>query len=113
MQTVQDYITACRIQLQDQRTDAYRYPDTDFQLALDLALDEAYRIRPDMFVDQAAVSIVSQSLSYVPPIPRGYQSAFMYYMCGHVQLKDMEETQDARASVYLNKFTSQLLQTAS
>lgn len=113
MNTVQDYITGCRILLQDQMTGAYRYPDAEFQLALDIAFDEAFRIRPDMFVEQAAVSIVSQPLTYVPPVPRGYQSAFMYYMCGHVQLKDMEETQDARASVFLNKFTSQLLVTAS
>jgi hypothetical protein len=110
MQTVQDYITASRILLQD-TTPAPRYPDTDFQLALDIALDEAYRIRPDFFINLPPVSIVTQPLTFVPPIPRGYQSAFLYYITGQVQLRDAEEVTDARSGAMLNKFTSQLLTT--
>lgn len=112
MQTVSDYIAACRILLQD-TTPAPRYSDDEFKLALDLAFDEAYRIRPDMFIDVAAQSIVTQPTSYVPPIPRGYQTAFMYYMCGNVQLRDAEETEDNRATIFLNKFLGQLLATAA
>lgn len=112
MQTVQQYIDACRILLQD-TTPAPRYSDAEFQLALDLAFDEAFRIRPDIFIDVAAQSIISEPLSYVVPVPRGYQSAFMYYMCGNVQLRDAEDTEDNRASVFLNKFVTQLQMTAS
>jgi hypothetical protein len=112
VQTVEDYINACRILLQD-TTPAPRYSDGDFQLALEISLDEAYRIRPDLFFDIPPVTIIGLPLSTEPPIPRGYQSAFMYYMCGHVQLRDAEETEDSRAGIFLNKFVMQLMQTVS
>lgn len=115
MKTIQDFITSARILLQDTMEGAYRYTDEEFKLALDLALDEAYRIRPDLFVgvDVSAVSVSTAALTVTPPVPRGYQSVFLYYMCGHVQLRDQEDVTDNRASVFLNKFTSQLLATAS
>lgn len=110
MKTIADYVAAARILLQD-TTPAPRYPTTDFQLALDIALDEAFRIRPDFFINKPEVSLIGQPLTYEPPIPRGYQSAFLYYICGHVQLRDEEETTDARSTAFLTKFTVQLLQT--
>ena len=112
MKTVADYIAAARIQLQD-TTPAPRFLDTEFQLALDIALDEAYRIRPDFFIGVVVKSIVSEPVTYEPPIPRGYQSAFLYYMCGYTQLRDDEETTDTRSSAFLNKFIAQLLTTPS
>lgn len=113
MQTIANYIAACRILLQD-TSPAPRYSDAEFKLALDIAMDEAFRIRPDLFMDYPdGFDIVSEPDSYIPPIPRGHQSAFMYYMCGHVQLRDAEETEDNRASIFLNKFVSQLLMTAA
>jgi len=113
LKTVSDYIKAARILLQD-TTAAPRYQDSEFQLALDIALDEAYRIRPDFWININPVSIVTEDpATFEPPIPRGYQSAFLYYMCGHVELRDDEETTDARSMSLLLKFTSQLLTTAS
>lgn len=113
MKTVADYITSARIQLQDTVDSPYRYSDDELKLAFDLAFDEAYRIRPDMFLRLELESIVSSPTSYEPPVPRGYQSAFLYYICGHVQLRDQEETTDGRASAMLAKFTGQLLTSAS
>lgn len=110
MNTIQDYITSARIQLQD-ITGSQRYTDDMFKLGLDLAFDEAYRIRPDLFIRNEPVSIVSSPLATAVPVPRGYQSAFLYYMCGHVQLQDQEDTTDSRASVFLNKFVAQLMST--
>jgi len=108
--TIQDYITSARIQMQDTTADP-RYPDEQYKLALDLAFDEAYRLRPDLFIRNEVVSVVSSPLSTPVPVPRGYQSAFLYYMCGHVQLQDNEDTTDSRASVFLNKFVAQLMTT--
>lgn len=112
MKTLQDFISAARILLQD-TTGAPRYQDEEFKLALTLSFDEAYRIRPDMFVKLPETSYVGSPPETVVAVPRGYQSAFLYYMCGHVQLRDQEDTQDNRATIFLNKFTTQLLTAAS
>lgn len=113
MKSVQDYISAARTLLQD-LNEPYRYSDTVFKVALDISLDEAYRIRPDMFIGVAVMpSYVSLPNTAEPPIPRGYQSPFLYYICGHAQLSDQEDTTDARAGTFLAKFTAQLLQSAS
>lgn len=113
MQTVNDYIKASRILLQDTVADAPRYSDEDFRLALDISFDEAYRIRPDMFISNTIPSFITAAGETAVPAPRGYQSAFLYYITGWVQLQDQEDTQDARAGTLLNKFTAQLLTTAA
>lgn len=113
METTQDYITAGRILLQDTMAGAYRYSDDMFKLALDLSFDEAYRIRPDMFVKVDTPTTLASGMDYKPPVPRGYQAAFLYFICGHVQLSDQEDTTDSRASAFLTKFTAKLLATAS
>lgn len=110
MKTIRDFIDAARILLQDQVAD-YRYSDDDFKLALDIAFDEAYRIRPDLFLRVNVPSFVTSGVTTEVPVPRGYQSAILYYICGHVQLRDQEDTQDSRASVFLNKFVAQLMTT--
>jgi hypothetical protein len=38
-----------------------------------------------------------------------YRVSLLYYICGQAQLRDDENTQDARASVFLNKFVAQML----
>lgn len=112
MDTVENYIDAARTLMQD-TTAAPRYSDAQFQLALDLAFDEAYRIRPDMFIRLTVPTFATSPLTTKVPAPKGYQSAFLYYMIGHVQLQDQEDTSDARASTMLNKFIAQLLNTAA
>jgi hypothetical protein len=37
-----------------------------------------------------------------------YQTALVYYMCGIAQLRDDEETQDQRASAFIQMFRAQL-----
>lgn len=112
MQTIAEYVKAARVMLQD-NVAAQRYQDEAYILALQLAFDEAYRIRPDMFTKLDDVVLVGVPETTNVPVPRGYQSAFLYYMCGHVQMQDVEDTQDNRASIFLNKFTAQLLVSAS
>lgn len=108
--TVQDYIDRARVLLQDQRA-PYRYPDDDLVGALDLAILEALRIRPDVLLDYLGgnpPSYLGEVTTTEVDIPAAYRSAFIYYICGHAQLRDEENTQDARASVFLNKFVAQL-----
>lgn len=114
METLQDYITAVRILLQDTVDGAYRYSDDDMALAMTLAWSEAYRLRPDMFLmNRVLPSFVGKPKTTSAGVPPGYQAAFMYYIAGWVQLRDDEATEDNRASQFLNKFTSQLLTPAA
>lgn len=112
MQVVQDYISAARTLMQD-TTAAPRYSDEQFKLALDLAFDEAYRIRPDFFIQVTVPTFAGAPTSTAVPVPKGYQAAFLYYIVGNVQLQDQEETTDSRASTFLQKFVAQLLNTAA
>lgn len=95
--------------MQDTVASSYRYSDDEYRSALQLAFYEAKRIRPDMFVRATVPDISSMGFTSDVPVPDGYQTAFLYYMCGHIQLQDQEDTQDSRASVMLNKFVAQLM----
>lgn len=109
--TVQQYIDQARVLLQD-TTSAPRYSEEELRQALSLAISEAYRLRPDFFVDEDLFIQISADLTVVPNIPKGYSLAFVYFMVGHVQLRDAEDLTDARASAFLQKFASQLLTTS-
>lgn len=113
MLIVQDYITTARILLKDTVENAHRYSDESLKLALHMAFIEAYRIRPDMFVNKAVPDMKDAAVSAEVPAPMGYQMAFVYYMCGWTQLQDEEETTDSRAISFINKFTAQLLNVAA
>lgn len=114
LETVQDYITAARALLQDTKTGAYRYDDFSFVLALNLSFLEMKRLRPDMFVREKVLpAYTTSALSAAVDLDPAYRMAALYYMCGHIQLRDDEATEDQRASIFLNKFTSQMLTVAS
>lgn len=113
LSTVQKYVDRSRALLQDTSA-PYRYSDADLVAALNLAIIEARRLRPDLMrsffraVD-GLPEYSESSLSAEVEIDVQYRMAFVYYIVGHTQLRDEEDVTDARASVFLNKFTSQLL----
>jgi len=113
MQTLADFIQATRILLKDTMVGAYRYDDDMLKLALSFAFDEAFRIRPDMFVSSTIPNVMAMVAGDTVPVPNGYKMSFTYYMAGWTQMQDEEDTQDARAAAFMNKFTSQLLATAA
>lgn len=108
--TVQDYLTQARVLLLDQ-IEPYRYPDVDLVEALNMAIMEARRLRPDLFTsffrsdlpDYAATDVTEEV-----PVDPMYRKSFLYYIVGHAQLRDEENTQDSRAAAMLNKFVMQL-----
>lgn len=113
---VSDIITRARVMLQD-LVPPFRYPDTDFIAALNEACMEAKRLRPDLYL-----RTMNQSLPFFTTagdsvtedkIPSEYRTAFIYYLVGNAQLRDDEDTEDARATVFLNKFVAQLSQIPS
>jgi hypothetical protein len=116
LDTVQDYIDRARVLLLDTYAAGYRYSDDELVQALNMGILEARRIRPDLFkayfrTNLPSYSATSKTTAVV--IDPMFRVAFLYYICGQAQLRDDENVQDGRASVFLNKFTAQLLQVAA
>lgn len=114
LDTVQDYIDRARVLLQDGNS-PYRHSDDEFTQALNAAVLESRRIRPDMWVETADTALpyftaVGNDTTAIDP---QYRMAFLYYIIGHIQAKDEEDTQDARAASFLERFVSQLTVGAS
>jgi hypothetical protein len=109
LETVTEYIGAARTLLQDTVV-PYRYADAELLLALSFAMLTARRLRPDMFIGRAdAVPSYAANDSTVVVFDQQYRVAALYFVVGHAQLRDEEDTQDARAAGLLNKFSSILL----
>lgn len=115
LDTVQDYLDRARMLLLDSVA-PYRYSDADLVEALNIGILEARRLRPELFKSYFRSSLPDYSASSpsaTVDIDPQYRSAFVYYICGQAQLRDDENVQDSRAALFLNKFTSQLLNIAA
>lgn len=113
LETVQKYVTQARFLLQDVAV-PYRYADTYIVAALNIAINEAFRVRPDLFQAYYETTLPSYDpvtdLATNVAIDQSYRMSFLYFVVGYCQLSDQEDTTDARSSQLINKFTSQLLQ---
>lgn len=111
LDTVQDYVDRARVLLLD-TVEPYRYSTDEIVESLNLAILEMRRIRPDTMMSYFRSTLPeysSSSLSTDVAIDPMFRTAALYYIVGHCHLRDEENTQDTRASVFLNKFTGQLL----
>src|SRR5258708_10627823 len=97
--TTSDYGAAARILLQDQ-TAPLRFPDGDLALALSIALEEAHRLRPDIFLGVSAVPSYTTLDTTAVTMDERYRMALVYYVTGWIQMRDEEYTQDSRAGVF-------------
>lgn len=108
LDTVQKVITECRVLLQD-TVAPYRYAENELIEALNIAVLEARRLRPELFLNGFS-SLPSYSAGTdafsIDPM---YRPSFIYYVAGRAQLRDDEPSQDQRATVLMNKFIAQLL----
>lgn len=102
-----DYIVSARELLQDEVT-PYRYPEADFLRAIETGLLEIRRLRPDLFIGRFGTVLDVPSANTPIVLDTQYRSALLYYVAGRVELRDSEDSKDARASVLLNKFIGQL-----
>lgn len=109
---VGQYIDESRRLLQDQVA-PYRYPDIDIVEALNIGLQEARRLRADLFLPAFSIPQYDSSgtidRAAAVPFDSMYRSALVYYITGRIQARDDEESTDSRAVSFLTKFTSQLL----
>lgn len=111
LDTVQDYIDRARVLLLDE-VEPYRYPSADLVENLNMAILEIRRLRPDIVQSYLRTSLPEFSAAATAtsvPIDPQYRVALVYYICGHAHLRDEENTQDSRATAFLNKFVAQML----
>lgn len=108
LDVVSDYVNLARVLLQDQVDSPYRYQDVELVLGLSLGLSEAKKLRPDLFINVALQTFTVSDATAVNMDPM-YRVPLVYYMCGHVQLRDDEEVQDQRAAAFLGLFSSKFL----
>lgn len=118
--TMQDYVGDIRIMLQDLIA-PYRYPDQEIMDAVETALSEISRIRPDIFLDLKYQQPLRKgdiedgtpsnpiAITDFVPIPNKYSIAVEWYASGWLQLYDVTDTQDQRAQAFLQKFQQHLL----
>lgn len=103
---VSDYIAQARGLLQDESV-PYRYSDASIVENINSGINEAYRMRPDMWINyfgKALPVYTAATPGATVDVPKGYALPFLYYIVGLCQLRDQEDTSDARASQLLNSF---------
>lgn len=117
LSTVQDYIIDARTLLQDQ-IQPYRYQDSELVTALNVAMFDARRLRPDLFLgdlvetyfDTVGTFNVGSPLRQVP-VEYPFRLAIIYGMCAHALSRDQEDTQDIRAAAFMQLFEGKLVGT--
>lgn len=113
---VGDLINQVRTLLQD--TDAtsgqYRYSTDSIVTNLNQCMGDLFRLRPDLFLEMGfQIPVFSvNSLNDPLGVEVQYHSPLIFYVVGLTQARDDEQTQDARAGVFLQTFTKQILTAA-
>jgi hypothetical protein len=69
---------------------------------------QARRLRPDLFLGVTSVPSFSAVDTTLVAMDQQYRMPFIYFMTGHAQLRDEEDTVDSRAAGLIGKFTSLL-----
>lgn len=109
LDTVADYVTQARVLLQDTYGPAYRYPDLDIVNALNLGLLRARQLRADLFIlTDGVVPYFDANNSAPVAFEPMYREGLLNFVIGQVQLRDAEDTVDARAAAFKNAFIVQL-----
>lgn len=103
--TVKEYIEDARTLLLD-RIEPYRYSDTSLLVALNLALLEGRRLRADLFVYKNALRVPKYTAvsGDEVPIEDQFRLAFVYGLCAHALIRDQEDVQDARSTIFMQTF---------
>ena len=109
LMSVASFIDTARTILLD-RTPPYRYSDDQLLDALNVALLEGRRVRPDLFVYRHGGTVPSyQAVSgETVAIDPMYRLPFLYGMVGQAMLKDEEDVPVERANSFMSKFEAML-----
>lgn len=120
---VSDYMGETRVMLQDTVGPPFRYPDDNLLMALNQAMGEIARLRPDILMDMKyqtrlnptyrlsdniPPTFTSANENAMVPVPSQYKLAVLQFMCGMTELIDAEDTTDARAAGFMSMFAKSL-----
>lgn len=115
LEIVSDYIADARVLLQDTLGSQFRYQDSELIVALNVAMMDARRLRPDLFLGDLVETYFDTigtfsvgSPGRVVPVEYPFRLAVLYGMCAHALSRDQEDTQDARAATFMGFFTGKL-----
>lgn len=99
-----------RVLLQDTLFGNYRYPTDQLIANLNQGMMEMFRIRPDLFLANAFVipQFAGDELDAPISIEQQYIPPLIYFTVGLTQARDDEETQDARATGFMQRFSQML-----
>lgn len=104
-----DVITQARILLQDvdRGSGQFRYSTDSMVLDVNQCMIDMYRQRPDIFLESDFVipTFDVSDMDLELGIEEQYVSAVVFYVCGMVQLRDDEGTQDARSGLFLQRYS--------
>lgn len=107
LNTVLDYISEARVILQDTLV-PYRYADLELLSGLNIALSQAFKLRRDLFLAYDAPLYYGAVAASEVDIDPTYRRPVLFFICGHAQLRDEEETTDARATAFFATFAIEL-----
>lgn len=113
LDTVSQVVKEARRLLQDEIV-PYRYTDSDLVDALNTAILDARRLRPDLFLPKFDLPYYDASgtinLSAKFPIEPHFRQAFIFYIVGRMEMRDDEQTQDGRAVAMITTWRQMLVQ---
>lgn len=102
LMSVQSMITGVRVLLLD-KVRPYRYSDTSLIAALNIALLEGRRLRPDLFICRRGIEVPQFDAVSGEDVgvEAQFRLAFEYMTTGHALLRDQEDVNDTRASTFI------------
>lgn len=104
MATYNDILSRAREILQD--ADAVRYPDVQAVEALNIALIEIYRLRPDAFVNSYTTpvpTITTAALGNALDVHQSFEPPLVFMVTAWLELRDAEHVEQGRALGLLNR----------
>lgn len=104
MATYEDIRDRARTILQD--NDGIRYPDAEVVDAINIALVEIYRLRPDAYInsyEQPVPTITTGTLTNDLDVHVSFQQPMVFLVAGWLELRDAEHVEQARALGLLDR----------
>lgn len=111
---VSDYVADARVLLQD-TVQEYRYDDISLVSALNIAMMDVRRWRPDLFLGDLTDTNFGQvgafdvgEMDTPVMVEFAFRPAVVFGMAAHALMRDAEDVQDARAQIFYNTFEYRL-----
>jgi len=109
LMTVEQMIKGVRNLLLD-KIRPYRYGDTSLIAALNITLNDARRLRPDLFISRYGIEVpqYEEISGAVIPVEPSFRLPIEYGIAGHALLRDEEDVQDSRANTFILNYINML-----